>query len=55
MHPMFYLLPVFLAYLVFRSVKHYRAGRRQFFLLTLFLSCIIFYEILLQLYRHFIA
>ena len=55
MPPLFYLLPFLLAYLVFRAVSHYRAGRKHFFLFTVFFSCIILYEIVLQLYRHFIA
>lgn len=53
MSPLFFFLPILLCYLVFRAVSHYRAKRTQFFLLTVFISCIIAYEIALQTYRYF--
>ena len=53
MHPMFYLLFVLLAYVVYRSVKHYLAKRWPFLVATLFVVAVLSYEIVMQLSEFF--
>jgi len=42
----YYLLPLLLAYVIFRAISHYRAGRKHFFIATVFIACILLFEII---------
>lgn len=53
MNPVYYFLPVLLAYIVWRAVSHFRAKRIQFFIVTCFIGAIVAYEIALGFYRYY--
>ncbi|MEM9415498.1 MAG: hypothetical protein AAGA29_08490 [Planctomycetota bacterium] len=52
MHPLFYLLPILTAYVVFRAYRHHKAGRRKWCIQYLFVAgffvCVFLFEVWMQ-------
>ncbi|MEM1355492.1 MAG: hypothetical protein AAGC44_08480 [Planctomycetota bacterium] len=55
MSPLYFALPVLLAYIVWRAYAHWKAGRKQFFIVTCFIGAVVAFEVVFGAYRHFWA